>query len=169
MAGCSVIGEGNEPWDTDIPESEAFDADRAAWGPEGRRIAFEHNGPLPDSVAGAPGQLAVNQLWVADLEVGTRRFVHRGPAVAPDWSPDGQQIAFIHRAADGTEEVFLMRSDGTDIRQITQGPGNAERPEWHPEGKAIAFSRQLADGSHRLDLLDVETLEVEPAFPTKPD
>jgi Tol biopolymer transport system component len=311
MAGCSVIGEGNEPWDTDIPEGEAFDADRAAWGPEGQRIVFEHNGPLPDSVAGAPGQLAVNQLWVADLEAGTRRFVHRGPAVAPDWSPDGQQIAFstrisnayvfvvdasggtptpltgpdspnpvleetvtpewspsgdrllytivageprgisimkpngsnariiapygvmgswfpdgehvvyvnwdqrvedtsrrrqifraradgtriekltdlprsdrmatpsvspdgqqiafIHRAADGTEEVFLMRSDGTNIRQITQGPGNAERPEWHPEGKTIAFSRQLADGSHRLYLLDVETLEVEPAFPAKPD
>jgi Tol biopolymer transport system component len=87
----------------------------------------------------------------------------------PSVSPDGQQIAFIHRAADGTEEVFLMRSDGTNIRQITQGPGNAERPEWHPEGKTIAFSRQLADGSHRLYLLDVETLEVEPAFPAKPD
>ena len=309
IAACSLVGSNSGNWDTDIPEGEAFDADRAAWGPEGRRIVFEHNGSLPDSVAGAPGQLAVNQLWVADLEAGTRRLVHRGPAVAPDWSPDGQQIAFstrisnaylfvvdaaggtptpltgpdspnpmleetvtpewspsgdrllytivageprgisimkpngsnariiapygvmgswfpdgehiayvnwdqrvedasrrrqifraradgtriekltdlprsdrmaspsispdgqqitfIHRAADGTEEVFLMRSDGTDIRQITQGPGNAERPEWHPEGGTIASSRQLADGSHRLYVLDVETFEVEPAFSAK--
>jgi len=87
----------------------------------------------------------------------------------PSVSPDSQQIAFIHRAADGTEEVYLMRSDGTDIRQITQGPGNAERPEWHPEGETIAFSRQLPDGSHRLHLLDVETLEVEPVFPASSD
>ncbi|NBB73145.1 MAG: hypothetical protein GVY35_05625 [Bacteroidetes bacterium] len=307
-AACSLIGEDNPPWDTDIPESEAFDADRAGWGPEGRRIVFEHNGPIPDTTAGGPG-LAVNQLWVADLEAGTRRPVLLGPAVAPDWSPDGQwlafstrisdaylyrvsvdgeqltpltgpnspnpdleetvtpewspngdrllytvvageprgisimkpdgseariiisygvmgswfpdgehvvyvnwdqrvedasrrkqiyrardsgsgtekltdlpnsgiigypsvspdgtQIAFVHRAEDGSAEVFLMHADGTGIRRVTQGPGSAERPEWHPEGKTIMFSRELPGGSHRLYLLDVETLEVEPVFPAQ--
>jgi len=36
MAGCSVIGEGNEPWDTDIPESEVFNA---ADGTGGRMVS----------------------------------------------------------------------------------------------------------------------------------
>ena len=134
-AACSLIGEDQPPWDTDISEGEAFDGDRAGWGPEGCRIVFEHNGPLPDTIAGAPGQLAVNQLWVADLETGIRRFVLRGPAVAPDWSPDSQQIAFIHHSADGSGEAFLMRSDGAEIRQVTQGSESVEQVEWHPEGK----------------------------------
>ncbi len=62
MAGCSVIGEGNEPWDTDIPESEAFDAADGTWGPDGIQIAFEHT---PEPLGAEPCES--DQLWIANL------------------------------------------------------------------------------------------------------
>jgi len=41
----------------------------------------------------------------------------------PVWSPRGDLIAFI-RKIDGNFEVFTIRPDGTDVRQLTNTPGN---------------------------------------------
>src|SRR5215210_1761473 len=35
---------------------------------------------------------------------------------APNWSPDGRQIAF-ESDQDGDSEVYVMNADGTDVRQ----------------------------------------------------
>ncbi len=40
----------------------------------------------------------------------------------PVWSPDGQWIAFSSKK-DGTQQIYIMRKDGSGLKQITQGPG----------------------------------------------
>jgi eukaryotic-like serine/threonine-protein kinase len=55
----------------------------------------------------------------------------------PATSPDGKWIAFIGRAP--YEDVYVMRSDGTDIRQLTNDVPRDRGPSWWPDGSRIIF------------------------------
>jgi TolB protein len=49
-----------------------------------------------------------------------------------------------------------MKPDGTDVRQITEGPFNDYRPALSPDGRRIAFVSDR-DGNFELYLLNVAT------------
>ncbi len=70
-------------------------------------------------------------------------------AGAPDWFPDGKQIAFV---SDG--DIYVMNADGTDQPRITTNPAEDSYPTFSPNGKYIAFSRDWgnADGSSAHDI-----------------
>jgi Periplasmic component of the Tol biopolymer transport system len=61
----------------------------------------------------------------------------------PQWSPDGDLIVFtrVRKINAGTEvtALFLVRPDGTDLKQLTQWGMNAASPDWSPDGTKIAF------------------------------
>jgi Tol biopolymer transport system component len=52
-------------------------------------------------------------------------------------SPDGQWIAFT--TLGGQEDLFLVRSDGTGYRQVTDDGFRDRGPKWSPDGSRIAF------------------------------
>lgn len=58
---------------------------------------------------------------------------------APNWSPDGSQIAF-QSDQDGDMEVYVMNADGTDVRQLTHNTLHDEGPVWAPDGTRIAYT-----------------------------
>ena len=62
----------------------------------------------------------------------------------PDWSPDGQKIAFDsdRTDADGQKDVvqiYLMNADGTGLTQLTRGPGEQANPGWSPNASSLAI------------------------------
>ena len=57
----------------------------------------------------------------------------------PDWSPDGQKIAWIRSDGTGTD-IFVMNADGSDQQNLTPKPGNRGEPRWSPDGRAILFT-----------------------------
>jgi Tol biopolymer transport system component len=82
---------------------------------------------------------------------------------APSWSPDGQRILF-ERAPAGTftpgteaqeKDVYVMRTDGTDVRRLTDSPGLDEGPEFSPDGTKIAFS-SARDGQQEIYVMDAD-------------
>jgi len=55
----------------------------------------------------------------------------------PDLSPDGQWLAFCTRTAK--EDVFLVRADGTGLRQLTDDVDSNRAPRWSPDGSRLAY------------------------------
>jgi eukaryotic-like serine/threonine-protein kinase len=54
-----------------------------------------------------------------------------------DISPDGRWVAFS--TLGGQEDLFVVRSDGTGYRQITDDAFHDRGPKWSPDGTRIAF------------------------------
>ncbi len=63
-------------------------------------------------------------------------------------SPDGEWVAFYSRARP-EGDLYVARTDGTGLRQLTTGPAIDRVPRWSPDGEWIAF---FSDRSGSLQL-----------------
>ncbi len=91
------------------------------------------------AVATTSGRIVLIDATGHRLAVLSRRA---GPGISdwsPTWSPDGKWLAFA-RSTDGRRSfhVYVMRSDGSGVRQITQGRFD-ESPAWSRDGRWIAY------------------------------
>jgi Tol biopolymer transport system component len=80
-------------------------------------------------------------LWVGNLdnsEYGSRPFLEDQLARSPDWSPVGEQIAYMANP-DGNWDLFLVNSDGGDQTRLTADPAIDGLPAWSPDGEWLAF------------------------------
>jgi Tol biopolymer transport system component len=62
-----------------------------------------------------------------------------GPAESrdPSCSDDGRWLAFV--AGGNQDDIFVIRTDGTELRQLTDDPYRDLGPSWFPDGKRILF------------------------------
>jgi Tol biopolymer transport system component len=56
---------------------------------------------------------------------------------SPDPSPDGSQVVFYSRVQP-EGHLYIVRSDGTGLRQLTSGTAIDRVPRWSPDGRWIA-------------------------------
>jgi TolB protein len=62
----------------------------------------------------------------------------------PDWSPDGDWIAFASDAEsehEGSYDVYKMRVDGSEITRLTGSDAQEWTPTWSANSSRIAFYR----------------------------
>lgn len=71
----------------------------------------------------------------------------KGPAgainVEPSLSPDGSKIAFSSERG-GRPMIYVMNSDGSNVKRLTYKGVYNSSPSWSPDGKKIAFAGQNA-------------------------
>jgi Tol biopolymer transport system component len=76
-------------------------------------------------------------IWVVDADGRDLKQLTQGDSGFPAWSPDGKQIAFTQRQADGTWQIATMAPDGGAIKVLTKGFGS-DNAAWSPDGTWIA-------------------------------
>jgi serine/threonine protein kinase/Tol biopolymer transport system component len=72
---------------------------------------------------------------------GSTRMVRSG-----DVSPDGQWI--VYDTSSPKEELFVARTDGTGVRQITNDEFKDRVPRWSPSGDRILFYSDRSSASY---------------------
>jgi TolB protein len=97
-----------------------------AFSPDGRWLAFagENRDHVLDLYLMRPDGTQRRNL-TADLDCG---------AEYPSWSPDGTRIAFASDRGrrEQSYQIYVMRSDGSAVRQITRGTASHFNPAWQP-------------------------------------
>ena len=86
-----------------------------AWSPDGAKILYS----------------AVQAVYVMNPDGTGLGSPCAGRAAR--WSPDGQRIIFVTDAFDGDEEIYSIRIDGADLRNMTQNSANDTDPDWGPQ------------------------------------
>jgi TolB protein len=118
---------------------------RGVFSPQGDRLAV---------VLSEPGG-AADVYTVQANGRGLARLT-RDPSIdiAPAWSPDGRQLAFVSDRS-GSPQVYVMDADGANLRRLTfQGSYNSH-PAWSPDGRWIAYESRVG-GQFDIWLIDPE-------------
>jgi TolB protein len=129
--------------------------DAPAWSPDGASIVYV-------SMRDGDPEIYVMR---ADGSADTRRTRDPGVDIHPQWSPDGRSIVWNssrnsrNRAEPETIEVFTMRADGSDVRQLTRG-GISTYASWSPDGSRILIRKQLDDGNSEIFVMRPDGTEL---------
>jgi len=141
LPGSCVTGEATCP-DPEIvptPFKLQFTLTPLVWSPDGRVAAYAYPIQEDGNWSGLHLFDPVTGSWTVLAE-----FLFIDP---PLWSPDGAWIAFRVQDGEGGEAIWAVRSDGTDLRNLTAAEGlpQDKAPYWaegwvgssillHPQG-----------------------------------
>jgi Tol biopolymer transport system component len=65
---------------------------------------------------------------------------------ASAYSPDGRQIAFVSERDNPASDLYVMNSDGSDVRRLTFDNLTEKKPAWSPDGTQLVYSAFPAMG-----------------------
>jgi Tol biopolymer transport system component len=87
------------------------------------------------------------EIWVADLVAGgsVRLTDQLDMAHEWSWSPDSQQVGFVSTQG-GSADVYVIRTDGTGLTNLTHDPAAAYGPLWSPDSLRLFFE-SFRDGN----------------------
>lgn len=100
---------------------------QGAWSPDGARYAYAEmvEGKAAIFAAGRDGSNPV-------------RITHGVWDATPEWSPDGQWIAYY---SDEDADIYVVPAAGGERRQLTSGPAQDNVAGWMPDGSAVLVER----------------------------
>ena len=102
------------------------------FAPDGYRFAFESCDSISKKQCG---------LWLGDLgnsEYGSYPFMLDPLAKSPDWSPVSEEIAYMANP-NGNWDVYMVKSDGQNLRRLTDNSAVDGLPTWSADGEWLAL------------------------------
>ena len=124
-----------------LTANQVFDG-YPAWSPDGRRVAFLHDG--------VDGYVDARQLSTIGVDGADARGIVKAsegtfPVLHPPvWSPDGRRLAFVGVDVSDGFGLYTVAADGaelqqlSDLRPLTKTVGSA--PAWSPDGSRIVIA-----------------------------
>ncbi len=118
----------------------------------------ESSEPAP-SPAAVPTETA-QTLSVVDVGSGTETaFAAPVGASGFDFTLDGSMVTYTDVDENGSDQVFVMNSDGSNQRQLTHDPLGVTLmetpPQWSPDDSRIAYWVSLQTGGNELFVVQV--------------
>lgn len=123
-----------------------------------------HTGSASSLVAFTVNRGGYGEIWLMDGDGGERRRLTRpapgqtdqSGSTSPAWSPDGRRIAFASTGVSTSEDpreqdIYVMNSDGGDVRRLTNDSIADSSPAWSPDGRQIAFAHTPGFGNADAD------------------
>ncbi|HNP35062.1 MAG TPA: CehA/McbA family metallohydrolase [Woeseiaceae bacterium] len=106
-----------------------------SWSPDGKSLVYSMHGSL----------------WQQDTDSAVAKQLTAGDGYdfQPDWSPNGEQIAFVRYSNDAVELWVLDIATGTAHPLTTDGAVNLE-PRWSPDGARLAFVSTRGTGKFHI-------------------
>lgn len=91
-----------------------------------------------------------SEIWRINFVTGVEELILGQPGksyTSPQLSPDGRWLLVTGSSRSEKEgidntDIFVIRTDGTQLTQLTYHPGNDLSPVWSPDGRSIFFLSQ---------------------------
>ena len=134
-----------------VPGGQGGLAVSPTFSPDGSRVAYVSN------------QTDWAQIYVAPAAGGSGGTAVTSTPVRhtdPDWSPTGEFIAFVAAETD----IWLVRPNGQNLRQLTKNQGTNRDPSFSPDGQMIVFTSDR-DGRSKLYVMDLDGGNQRPLLP----
>jgi Tol biopolymer transport system component len=100
------------------------------WSPDGNSLAFYSHREDGEGIyvveANGDGLELLSESWAIDW--------------SPSWSPDGEWITFVSTQNQQSQDVYIMRTDGTQVTNLTEG---SLEPDIDPVWSPVALPRLL--------------------------
>jgi TolB protein len=115
------------------------------WAPNNQAIAYTSYRP-----SGASGMGVYRDVVISYLQTGDRKDLKGDPQhqnYLPIYSPDGTKIAFTSDR-DGNPEIYVVNSDGSGLRRMTNNPAIDVTPTWSPSGNQLAWVSDRTGSPH---------------------
>jgi len=119
------------------------------WSPDGSRIAWSC--PVDRKATGEPTFRGICVRSSSGAVVLTRAVAYDRH---PEWSPDGRQLLFSSDR-HGDDDIYLINSDGSGLKQLTLMRANDYWPHWSPDGSRIAFTSDR-DGNSEIYVMNAD-------------
>jgi TolB protein len=79
------------------------------------------------------GPVAAREIYRLDADSGSAtQLTYGGNNASPAYSPDGHFVVFNSLRNQGQADLYIMRSDGHSMRQLTSNPEPDWQPQWAP-------------------------------------
>ena len=109
-----------------------------AWSPDGKHLA----------VVGRDSSQAPYGIFLLSVETGKKRRltqprVSTGVDFSPDFSPDGQKVAFVGVTASRVADIYVVGVTGGQPERVTDLGVNIGGLAWTSDGREIIFSAPL--------------------------
>lgn len=89
----------------------------------------------------------VGQLWTVPLDPGQppRRLTRGFRDTAPDFSPDGQVLAFLRAAPGGKPQLHIVEAAGGEPLPVTDAPLGVSAFAWSPDSRQLVYGARTPE------------------------